>query len=228
MLLVDGCIDFRPDNIHWISHHQQQQMAWESLQTADWTSNTLDYVLLHSFSRLVVTNFQIKRTLEYWATVQFFFCLSHVRWFWHCLWFRVVSYQGCDNCNPFPTYVAHETLTPASVHFLFSCLLLALCLETVCLSNPLKAFPPTLFSSSQVYMYTMALCKQPAFLVKAFSGSPSLWKVSMIIIWTTVKSAVFPMTVCTELDWNIHGIYTVWMAIIQYYNNLRYWVCEFH
>ncbi len=29
-----------------------------------------------------------KRTLDYWATVQFFFSTAQVRHFWRCLWFR--------------------------------------------------------------------------------------------------------------------------------------------
>ncbi len=29
-----------------------------------------------------------KRTLDHWATVQFFFSTAQVRWFWRCLWFR--------------------------------------------------------------------------------------------------------------------------------------------
>ncbi len=29
-----------------------------------------------------------KRTLDHWATVQFFFSLAQVRHLWHCLWFR--------------------------------------------------------------------------------------------------------------------------------------------
>ncbi len=29
-----------------------------------------------------------KRTLDHWATVQFFFSTAQVRRFWHCLWFR--------------------------------------------------------------------------------------------------------------------------------------------
>ncbi len=29
-----------------------------------------------------------KRTLDYWATVQFFFSTAQVRRFWRCLWFR--------------------------------------------------------------------------------------------------------------------------------------------
>ncbi len=39
------------------------------------------------------------------------------------------------------------------------------------------------------------LCEQPASLVIRVCGLPSLWRVSMIVFWTTVRSAVFPMIV---------------------------------
>ncbi len=40
-----------------------------------------------------------------------------------------------------------------------------------------------------------ALCEQPASLAMNVCGLPSLWRVSMIVFWTTVRSAVFPMMV---------------------------------
>ncbi len=40
-----------------------------------------------------------------------------------------------------------------------------------------------------------ALCEQPASLVMNVCGLPSLWRVSMIVFWTTVRSAVFPLIV---------------------------------
>ncbi len=40
-----------------------------------------------------------------------------------------------------------------------------------------------------------ALCEQPASLAMNVCGLPSLWRVSMIVFWTTVRSAVFPMIV---------------------------------
>lgn len=48
-------------------------------------------------------------------------------------------------------------------------------------------------------------------LARTFFGLASLLRDAVINIWTTVESAVFPMTVvvCTELNWEIHDIYTV-------------------
>ncbi len=40
-----------------------------------------------------------------------------------------------------------------------------------------------------------ALCEQPASLVMNVCVLPSLWRVSMIVFWTTVRSAVFLMIV---------------------------------
>ncbi len=43
--------------------------------------------------------------------------------------------------------------------------------------------------------FDTALCEQPASLAMNVCGLPSLWRVSMIVFWTTVRSAVFPMIV---------------------------------
>ncbi len=40
-----------------------------------------------------------------------------------------------------------------------------------------------------------ALCEQPASLAMNVCGLPSLWRVSKIVFWTTVRSAVFAMIV---------------------------------
>ncbi len=40
-----------------------------------------------------------------------------------------------------------------------------------------------------------ALCEQPASLAMNVCGLPSLWRVSMIVFWTTARLEVFPMIV---------------------------------
>ncbi len=40
-----------------------------------------------------------------------------------------------------------------------------------------------------------ALCEQPASFAMNVCGLHSLWRVSMIVFWTTVRSAVFPVIV---------------------------------
>ncbi len=58
-----------------------------------------------------------KRTLDHWATVQFFFSLTQVRCFWCCLWFRSgLIAKGWRRLS----VVTLDALTPASVHFLWS------------------------------------------------------------------------------------------------------------
>ncbi len=97
-LMVDGCIDFGLDKTQWTNtsrwhgtpnHHWLQklhtwlQAAWilclSSLppDSRPWFTNEMQNLLLFE-----------KRTLDHWATVQFFFSTAQVRCFWCCLWFR--------------------------------------------------------------------------------------------------------------------------------------------
>ncbi len=79
-------------------------------------------------------------------------------------------------------------------------------IKPILFDNPHKAavlsvgcasFSSTLFPSTQlsVNMLDTALCEQPASLAMNVCGLPSLWGVLMIVFWTTVKSAIFPMIV---------------------------------
>ncbi len=97
-LLVDGCIDFGLDktqwtntskrhgtpNNHWLQKlHTGLQAAWIlclSSLPPDSRSG-----LLNEMQNLLSSE---KRTLDHWATVQFFFSTAQVRCFWRCLWFR--------------------------------------------------------------------------------------------------------------------------------------------
>ncbi len=77
----------------WTSENtvdQHRQMTWQpkpslTVETSHWTSSNIDYVPFHSSTRLWDLDFQMKckidlksekRTLDHWATVQFFFLLS--------------------------------------------------------------------------------------------------------------------------------------------------------
>ncbi len=55
------------------------------------------------------------------------------------------------------------------------------------LAHPCPCLEPALLDT--------AIYEQPASLAINVSGLPSLWRVSMIVFWTTVKSAVFPVIV---------------------------------
>ncbi len=88
---------------------QHQQMTWQTkssltVETSHWTSSDMDSVPLQSSSRLWDIDFQRKsyiyfhlkrRTLDHWATIQFFFSLAQVRCFWRCFCFKWLG-------SPFP------------------------------------------------------------------------------------------------------------------------------
>ncbi len=98
---------------------------------------------------------------------------------------------------------ALDALTPASVHSLWSspkflnrfCLTILIRLRFSRLVVHL--FLPHFFLPLNFLLTCLdtALCEQPASLVMNVCGLPSLWRVSMIVFWTTVRSAVFPMIV---------------------------------
>ncbi len=105
---------------------------------------------------------------------------------------------------------ALDALTPASVHYLWSS---PKFLNQFCLTILMRLR----FSRLVVHLFhrhfflqlnflltclDTALCEQPASLAMNVCGLPSLWRVSMIVFWTTVRSAVFPMIVWpSEPNW---------------------------
>ncbi len=93
---------------------------------------------------------------------------------------------------------ALDALTPASVHSLWSSpkFLNRFCL-TILIN--LRFFPfvvhlfiPHFFLPLNFLLTCLdtALCEQPASLAMIVCGLPSLWRVSVIVFWTTVRSAV--------------------------------------
>ncbi len=100
-----------------------------------------------------------KRTLDHWATVQFFFSLAQVRRLWWQL------YPNSLTCL---CVVALDALTPASVHSLWS-------------YNPHKAavlsvgcasFSSTLFPSTQLSVYMLGYS---TLWTASFFGNECLW-----------------------------------------------------
>ncbi len=99
--------------------------------------------------------------------------------------------------------VALDALTPASVQSLWRspkflnwfCLTILIRLRFYRLVVHL--FLPHFFLSLNFLLTCLdtALCEQPASLAMNVCGLPSLWRVSMIVFWTTVTSAVFSMIV---------------------------------
>ncbi len=59
---------------------------------------------------------------------------------------------------------------------------------------PISSFQSTL----HLICFDTALLDQPPLSVMTFWDLPSLWRVSMIVFWTIVKSAVFPIIVVSK------------------------------
>ncbi len=197
---------------------QHQQMTRHSkpsltVETLHWTSSNVDSVPLLSSSRLWDPDFQRKckiyfhqRTLllDHSAAVQSFLSLAQARCFWRCLLFKsgltwTLKPMSCIRL----CVVVFEALTPAAVHSLWisPTFLNGFCftiLSRVRLSLLLvHFFLPHLFLpfASLLMCLDTELCEQPASFAMTFCVLPSLCKVSMVVFWTTVKSAVFPMIV---------------------------------
>ncbi len=145
-----------------------------------------------------------KRTLDHWATVQFFFSTAQVRCFWCCLWFR--SSFG----SPFPEDVwawwllmhwLQLQFTPCealpSVWISFAWLYSQDCGHPCCLCT--FSYPNSFFQSTlHLICFDTALCKQPHLSVMTLCDLPSLWRASMFVFWTIAKSAVLPIIVVSK------------------------------
>ncbi len=143
--------------------------------------------------------------LDHSAAVQSFLSLAQARRFWRCLLFKSGLTQGMRQLKPMSCIrlcvVVLEALTPAAVHSLWisPTFLNGFCftiLSRVRLSLLLvHFFLPHLFLpfASLLMCLDTELCEQPASFAMTFCVLPSLCKVSMVVFWTTVKSAVFPM-----------------------------------
>ncbi len=71
------------------------------------------------------------------------------------------------------------------------------CSHPCCLctfSYPNSSFQSTL----HLICFDTALCKQPHLSVMTLCDLPSLWRASMFVFWTIVKSAVFPIIVVSK------------------------------
>ncbi len=96
--LVDGRIDFGLDKTQWTNTsrwHAAQIIT--DCETSHWTSEQHGFcaspVFLQTLGPWFPNEMQNgplseKRTLDHWATVQFFFSLAQVRCFWRCCCFR--------------------------------------------------------------------------------------------------------------------------------------------
>ncbi len=144
-----------------------------------------------------------KRTLDHWATVQFFFSTAQVRCFWRCLWFRSglvalflkTSERGDSWCTD--SSFSPLLVNLSSVWISFAWQYSQACCHPCCLctfSYPNSSFQSTL----HLICFDTALCNQPHLSVMTFCDLPSLWRVSMIVFWIIGKSAVFPIIVVSK------------------------------
>ncbi len=134
---------------------------------------------------------------------------------------------------------ALDVLTPASVHSLWSSpkFLNWFCL-TILIRLRFSRLVVHLFPSTQLSVNMLGYSTLwTASLVMNVCGLPSLWRVSMIVFWTTVRSAVFPMIVSpSEPNWdhfegsgNLCRCFELINWLAPYYNLLNWWVfvkCE--
>ncbi len=97
-------------------------------------------------------------------------------------------------------------------------------------SYPISFFAFNFLFQSTLHLicFDTALLEQPPLSVMTLCDLPSLWRVSMIIFWTTAKSAVFPYY-CGFKEQEIPTIYSVWVVI--YWNSdvniLIFWDTDF-
>ncbi len=165
----------------------------------------MDSVPLHSSSRLWDLDFQIKCKIYFhlkrglWTTEQKSSSFSaQVRCFWWCFGFR----SG---------FVARFLKTSKHGDFSFSSLLVKLSqvFESALLDSILKLaaipvacahFPIQYLPSSTLHLicFDTALLEQPPLSAMTLCDLPSLWRVSMIVFWTTAKSAMFPIIVVSK------------------------------
>ncbi len=145
-----------------------------------------------------------KRTLDHCATVQFFFLLSPDKMLLTMFLFQ--KWLG----SPFPEdiwvwWLLMHSLqlqsTPCealqSVWISFAWQYSQACGHPWCLcpfSYPLYSVQSTL----HLICFDTALCEEPHLSAMTLCDLPSLWKVSMIVFWTTSKSAVFPIIVVSK------------------------------
>ncbi len=197
-------------------------MTWHpkpslTVETLHWTSSNMDSVPLLSSSRLWDPDFQRKCkftsskniTLDHSAAVQSFFVFSPAETLLTLSVFKSGLTQGMRQLE---THVLHTSVrsggsTDSSCSSLF--VNLPHIFEWVLFHNPVQGagypyclytfFLPHLFIpfASLLMCLDTELWEQPDSFAMTFCVLPSLCKVSMVVFWTTVKSAVFPHDCCS-------------------------------
>ncbi len=92
-----------------------------------------------------------KRTLDHWATVQFFFSTAQVRCFWRCIWFRSglvalflkTSERGDSWCTDSSFSPLLVKLSQVFESALLDCILKLAVIPVACAPFPTQILPPS-------------------------------------------------------------------------------------
>ncbi len=94
-------------------------------------------------------------------------------------------------------------------------------------SDPISSFQSTL----HLICFDTALCEESHFSVMTLFDLPSLWKVSMIVFWTTASQQYFPL-LWFQITRDTRNLYCMDGNLLKfkykYSNILRYWIFYFH
>ncbi len=136
-----------------------------------------------------------KRTLDHWATVQFFFSLAQVRCFWRCFCFRSglvalflkISEHGDSWCTDSSFSSLLVKLSQVFESALLDGILKLVVIPVACATFP---YPISSFQSTLHFIcFDTALCEQPPLSVMTLCDLPSSWR---------AKSAVFPIIILSK------------------------------
>ncbi len=142
-----------------------------------------------------------KRTLDHWATVQFFFSLAQVRCSWCCLWFSCgletiflkMSERGDYRCTGSSFSSLFVKLSQVFESALLDSILKLAVIPVAC-----APFLPNFFLPVN-FVFNMLWYSTP-WIATPFSND-SLWLtlfVEGIFFWTIAKSTVFPIIVVSK------------------------------
>ncbi len=104
-----------------------------------------------------------KRTLDHWATVQFFFSTAQVRCFWRCLWFRSglvalflkTSERGDSWCTDSSFSPLLVKLSQVFESALLDCILKLAVLPVACAPFPTQSSLPVNFAFNMLWYSTL-------------------------------------------------------------------------
>ncbi len=174
-----------------------------------------------------------KRTLDHWATVQFFFSTAQVRCFWCCLWFRSglvalflkTSERGDSWCTDSSFSPLPVKLSQVFESALLDCILKLAVIPVACAPFPTQILPS---STLHLICFDTALCKQPHLSVMTFCDLPLFVEGVNVHILDRCQVSSLPHY-CGFKEQEIPGIYTVGMVI--YWNSnvniLIFWDTDF-